>query len=643
MKKAAHILMFFMALIFVVNTSAFAFSFGDNTVKDIDGHWSEENIGTLKAMGVMNGYMGYTKPDDIITRGEFATLIARGFGLEGSSEEQKFEDVDKEHMFFDEISAAHKAGIIDGFPDNTFRPENSVTREEIVLMLSRITPSSDAFGEVEFYDIGKDYAYTSELYKIVDDGIVTGYPDKSFRPYAKTTRAEAAKMIVAAMKEYVPSADSYTVKETAFAFTEEHFENKHSKASGSALKDSEYIEYTYKKARELGYVIENEVKNINTEEVLSDGPFASVTVTYDVTTNINDVKRSYKGKSRLRLITLRGETSVFEHETDIIKDEPINLTWEVFSNPKNISTPGVNVVSPTSFVISGKGKDEKSNIYTENSDVLSFSSSLTKDYVDYAKSSEFDIWAMYKTDFNPQTASAFLNSASARKQGFEKLLEHMLTFSLDGVNFDFENMHHTDKGAYTNHVKEITLMAHTLGAIVSVDVTKYEPTSLNWSMCYDRDKLGGIADYMALMAYDQYYAQSKTPGPVSGLVWAEECIKTSLGEIPSEKLILGMPYYIRCWKTKNGGVVSSEAISMATANEYIEKNNAKGTYDNEHKMTKYSWTKDNHEYVLWLEDADSIRERVNLSKKYGLAGVASWRRGFETSDVWQVIREELGI
>ena len=108
MKKAAHILMFFMALIFVVNTSAFAFSFGDNTVKDIDGHWSEENIDTLKAMGVMNGYMGYTKPDDIITRGEFATLIARGFGLEGSSEEQKFEDVDKEHMFFDEISAAHK-------------------------------------------------------------------------------------------------------------------------------------------------------------------------------------------------------------------------------------------------------------------------------------------------------------------------------------------------------------------------------------------------------------------------------------------------------------------------------------------------------------------------------------------------------
>jgi len=204
-------------------------------------------------------------------------------------------------------------------------------------------------------------------------------------------------------------------------------------------------------------------------------------------------------------------------------------------------------------------------------------------------------------------------------------------------------MYHTDKGAYTNHVKEITLMAHTLGAVVSVDVTKYEMGSLNWSMCYDRNKLAGITDYIILMAYDQYYAGSKTPGPVSGLGWTEECIKISLGEIPPEKLILGMPYYIRCWKTKNGKVISSEAVSMATATDYIKNNNAAQTYDKEHKLTKYSWTKDNNEYVMWIENADSIRERVKLSKKHNLAGVASWRRGFETSDVWQVIREELGI
>jgi len=643
MKKYAHILLFFMAFVFVVNTSAFAISFGDNTSKDIDEHWAEESVDTLKAIGVMNGYMGYTKPDDIITRGEFATLIARAFDLASNSDEQKFYDVEKEHIFFDSINAAYESGIINGFHDNTFRPDRYVTREEIVLILSRITPDKGNTEYVAFSDIGRDYAYSSQLYKAANDGIVTGYPDKSFRPYGKTTRAEAAKMIVSSMKKYMPSGSEFDIEEASQIFIEEHFKNIHTKARGSALSDSTYIEHTYNKARELGYIIENEISNENIEEVYSDGPFASVTMSYDVKTKINGNEKKYKGKSNLRIITLNQKTYVYEHERDIIKKEPINLTWEVFANPKNINTPGVNVVSPSSFIISGKENNEKGNLYTENGDILSFNSTLTKDYVNYAKSNGFDIWTMYKTDFEPHTASVFLNSPKARKQAFEKLLEYMLIFSLDGVNFDFENMYHTDKGAYTNHVKEITLMAHTLGAVVSVDVTKYEMGSLNWSMCYDRNKLAGITDYIILMAYDQYYAGSKTPGPVSGLGWTEECIKISLGEIPPEKLILGMPYYIRCWKTKNGKVISSEAVSMATATDYIKNNNAAQTYDKEHKLTKYSWTKDNNEYVMWIENADSIRERVKLSKKHNLAGVASWRRGFETSDVWQVIREELGI
>jgi spore germination protein YaaH len=248
---------------------------------------------------------------------------------------------------------------------------------------------------------------------------------------------------------------------------------------------------------------------------------------------------------------------------------------------------------------------------------------------------------MYKTDFETNTACTFLNSHAARKQAADYLTEYILKYSLDGINFDFENMYSTDRGAYTNHVKEITLMAHTLGATVSVDVNKYEPTSLNWSMCYDRDKLSEIADYIALMPYDQYYAGGKTAGPVSGLDWAEKCITLTLSEVENQKLILGMPYYVRCWQIKNGKAVSSEAVSMMTAQKYIEENSAAAEYDSKHSLTKYSWEKDGKSFVLWLENAESIRARVKLANKHNLAGVASWRRGFETADVWTAIKDEL--
>ena len=69
------------------------FAFEQNTFKDIDMHWAEENIETLKNMGVMNGYAGYSNPDSIITRGEFTALITRTFGMEGGKGSKNFSDV----------------------------------------------------------------------------------------------------------------------------------------------------------------------------------------------------------------------------------------------------------------------------------------------------------------------------------------------------------------------------------------------------------------------------------------------------------------------------------------------------------------------------------------------------------------------
>ena len=177
--------------------------------------------------------------------------------------------------------------------------------------------------------------------------------------------------------------------------------------------------------------------------------------------------------------------------------------------------------------------------------------------------------------------------------------------------------------------------------MVSVDITKYDKTSLSWSMCFDRDYLGEITDYTALMAYDQYGSWGKTSGPVASLSWVEESVKRTLGEVDGSKLILGIPFYVRYWQEKNGVVVKTGAISMEAAQKMADENNADIYYSEKDGQYVASWSEGGYNYKIYLENAHSISRKVSLVSKYALAGVASWRRGLESMDVWQAIKDNL--
>ena len=80
-------------------------------------------------------------------------------------------------------------------------------------------------------------------------------------------------------------------------------------------------------------------------------------------------------------------------------------------------------------------------------------------------------------------------------------------------------MYQKNRHLLTKHIADASVMLHELGLIVSADITRYEPTSANWSMCYDRNLLSKHTDYIMLMAYDEYYASSKSAGSVASLFW----------------------------------------------------------------------------------------------------------------------------
>ncbi len=170
------------------------------TPQDIHGHWGEEYIQSLLNQNVLNVYDdGTFRPNQTITRAEFAEALAKSMYLE-EMYTTELTDINN-HPAKGYIAALVNEGIVTGFPDNTFRPEDRLTRAQVVTMLTRALSLGDKNNQINthsftsYLDMRKDH-WANDYVKLASElDILDGYPDGTFRPTTLTTRAEAAKMI----------------------------------------------------------------------------------------------------------------------------------------------------------------------------------------------------------------------------------------------------------------------------------------------------------------------------------------------------------------------------------------------------------------------------------------------------------------
>lgn len=314
----------------------------------------------------------------------------------------------------------------------------------------------------------------------------------------------------------------------------------------------------------------------------------------------------------------------------------INMTWEQVTTKSPDTSkidpmPGLNVISPTWFhLIDGEGN---------------LKNLADAAYVKWAQSQNIQVWALFSNNFDPKITTEALSTYDKRMKMIKQLLAYAQMYKLQGFNIDFENVNLKDKANLTQFVREMTPLMHEQGLVVSIDVTT-KSTSENWSMFYDRPALSQTVDYMMVMAYDEYWASSPVAGSVSSLPWVEKGIVQFLNEekVPASKLVLGVPYYTRIWteQTKNGKKeVSSRAVFMETIVKLIKDKGLKPVYSAETGQNYVEYTEDGKLNRIWIEDETSMKARVELVKKYDLAGIASWRRGYETPNMWDVIKETM--
>ncbi len=314
----------------------------------------------------------------------------------------------------------------------------------------------------------------------------------------------------------------------------------------------------------------------------------------------------------------------------------INLTWEqvVSRNPDTSKLgpmPGLNVVSPTWFHL----KDEQGNL----------TNLASAAYVKWAHGRGYQVWALFSNDFDPDLTKTVLSSHDTRMHVIRQLVSYAELYDLQGINIDFENVYLADKSLVTQFVRELTPFLHEQGLVVSIDVTIRGGSEM-WSLFLDREALGQVVDYMMVMTYDEHWASSPIAGSVSSLPWTEKGIADIItyDHVPASKLLVGVPYYTRIWKeeTVDGKKkVSSRAVGMETIRKLIQEQKLTPAYDEATGQDYVEYMEGNARMRIWIENETSMKARAEIVKKYDLAGIASWRRGFETPSIWEVIESTL--
>ncbi|MBR6504132.1 MAG: hypothetical protein IKT41_00125 [Clostridia bacterium] len=318
-------------------------------------------------------------------------------------------------------------------------------------------------------------------------------------------------------------------------------------------------------------------------------------------------------------------------------DGKINLVWDYYSeyvtapNREGTKIEGINVVSPSFFVLEKLGKGE----------IIDNVGNSGREYIKWAKEENYKIWAMISNNSMPQTTSEIMRDYYLREKLINEILDLAYKYDLDGINIDFENMYEEDKDLFSRFIIELAPRLKEMNLVLSVDVTAPDGSPM-WSGCFERNVIGYVSDYIIFMAYDQHNDSSTKAGTTAGYDWIEVALNKFVGvqeDVDSEKIILGIPFYTRLWK-ENGNKLLSSIVNMNDVEDVLPEGVEK-VWNDELKQNYVEYENSGITYKMWIEDLDSIREKVRLVQKYDLAGVAAWEKDREDEKVWSVINEEL--
>lgn len=330
--------------------------------------------------------------------------------------------------------------------------------------------------------------------------------------------------------------------------------------------------------------------------------------------------------------------------THILSEQDVVLGWHQVTNKNaNAGLEGLikdneqlTVVSPTWFRVNPPEEEQP------------ISSLADTAYVETAKAHGLQVWGLVDNfdiagieGFDAtENSFAVLSSTKEREELINALVAEAIRYDLDGLNIDFELLSLQTGPYFIRFLRELSVKCRANGLVLSVD--NYVPSA--HAAYYDWKAQGEVVDYVVIMAYDEHYAGSETAGSVASYNYLTTAVDNILTMVPKEQVIMAVPFYTRLWtETEENGVtkLTSEALAMVTAATELSRNKVTPVWDEETRQYYAEYTKGGATCKMWLEDAQSLQEKLAYIRKNDLAGVAVWRLGFEPDEVWPLF--EVGV
>jgi spore germination protein len=276
-----------------------------------------------------------------------------------------------------------------------------------------------------------------------------------------------------------------------------------------------------------------------------------------------------------------------------------------------------------------------------------------------------------------------LTEEDVTAQALGQIVNYTLAEDYPGFDLDLEAVDPSDRTALTTFVQQLSTALHEQGKLLTLAIpAKDHDVTLGWAGAYDYAALGAAADLVTIMAYE-YSGPFSGPGSVAPYDWVDRVLAFATGQIPPEKLLLGVPFYGYDWNTTSGG---ARSVGYPLAAALVERYAAAPSFDLVTQSATFSYSVPNGEpagfrppaaavvhhvtsreapacgvvppaprpiptraptpvpdvpqaHEVWFEDSTSVAARFDLADRYGVGGISAWHLGLEDPLVWQLIRE----
>lgn len=282
-------------------------------------------------------------------------------------------------------------------------------------------------------------------------------------------------------------------------------------------------------------------------------------------------------------------------------------------------------------------------VYSVN-EIGELTGGLSAEFLIIARTNQVKIMPLLvNSQFSQDTLHQILDNPAVQDKIIAQMITEAKEFNFIGWQFDFEQMtdEYRDKysafarRAYPEFQKNDLLFSVAVIAQYSLNPSDY-PRDL-WHRvigAYDYKELGKNSDFISIMTYDQ----ADSSGPVAELPWVKKVVRFATGQVPANKISLGIPFYFWKWNTATGKLV--DIGGYGRIDELAKSNQAmKWGWDSELQVAFVDYFRDRKKYRAWYENAKSFSRKVDLASLYNLHGFSAWTLGLEDPKIYPYLKE----